>query len=80
MKWETHFLLLRSLLNPPHWKAESESYTFSPLILFASGLVYRIFEPQSAQNTNPDRRCVFVPPDRRLGLRIRSRWAVSHVS
>ena len=73
-------MFLRSLLNPPHWKAESESYTFPPLMDFASGLVYRIFEPQSAQNTSPDRRCVFVPLDRRLGLRTRRRWAVSHVS
>lgn len=69
--------ILRYLL---HCHEESESYTTPESRCFASGLEKLIREPQSAQKTIPDSRCVYVPSGSLFGQRFRRRCALSHVS
>ena len=69
--------ILRYLL---HCHEESESYTTPESRCFASGLEKLIREPQSAQKTMPDSRCMYVPSGSLFGQRFRRRCALSHVS
>ena len=78
IKWDVQeTYILRYLL---HCHEESESYTTLESRCLDSGLEKLIREPQSAQKTIPDSRCVYVPSGSLFGQRFRRRCALSHVS